>query len=165
MRKIFFILISLIIASCATPNKLSLNNLGEEITCVSPKKEMYIYMDFDRCPLLSRRPTAKDSYWKLSDFNQKTSREKVLQGYGVESKKDCSAGTESTQRYILKTDNRLLVESIVLRADSVSSERLLLYGKLEHNNRNLKWLVDITDNQGLDVLDRIKAKFNICKHL
>lgn len=163
MNKVIVIFVSLFTTSCAVPNKFELESFSEDLSCILPKEKMYIYMAFDRCPLLSDKPVPKATYWNLRKLDELNPHKDLSSDDKVETLKNCAIGTESVQRLLIDTDSQLFVDSIVLRSDSVSSNRLLIYGKTNHQNRELNWLFDSRKNEGFEVLDRIKADFNMCK--
>jgi hypothetical protein len=163
MNKTIIIFMSLVIASCAVPNKIELESFSEDLSCILPKEKMYIYMAFDRCPVLSDKPVPKATYWNLRKLDELSPLKDLSSDDKVEVLKNCAIGAESVQRFLINTDSRLFVDSIVLRSDSVSSNRLLIYGKTNHQDRELNWIFDSRKNMELEILDRIKADFNICK--
>jgi hypothetical protein len=163
MKKLGVIFIALITVSCAVPYEINLHDLDVDLSCLSPKREMYIDMDFDRCPLLSENPKPKSYYWELLRVSELKSKENLSSDSSVENAKNCTAGVESSQQYLLRSDTKLYVDSIVTRTDTVSSNRLLIYGRTIQMNRELNWIFDSNENPESNVIERVRANFNICQ--
>lgn len=163
MKKLGVIFIALITVSCAVPYEVNLHELDVDLSCLSPKQEMYLDMDFDRCPLLSENPRPKSHYWELLLVSELQSKENLFSNSSVENSKNCTTGVESSQQYLLRGDTKLYVDSMVLRTDTVSSNRLLIYGRTTHMNREFNWIFDSNENPESDVIERVKASFNICQ--
>jgi hypothetical protein len=163
MKKLGVIFIALLTVSCAVPYEVNLHELDVDLTCLSPKQEMYINMDFDRCPFMSENPRPRSHYWELLRVSELTSKENLSSDSKVENANNCTAGVESSQQYLLRSDTKLFVDSMVIRTDTVSYNRLLIYGRTTHMNREFNWIFDSNENPESHVIERVKANFNICQ--
>lgn len=163
MKKAALVFTAILTLSCAVPNEIKLNELDEDFSCLSPKDEMYINMDFDRCPLLSETPSPKAYYWELFRLGDFRNKENLSTNSIIERTKDCTKGAESSQQYLIGHDAKLLVDSIVIRTDSVAANRLFIYGRVVHNSREFKWIFVSNSNSDLNVTQRVKNNFKICQ--
>lgn len=162
MKKIGFGFIAFFIVSCAVPNEIKLNDLKVDLSCLSPKEQMYIIMDFDRCPVFGNTPTPNSHYWELLRVGDLKSGDKISTNSDIENIKNCAVVSESMFGYLVKNDVALFVDSIILRTDSVSRNRLLIYGKTVRMGQEIKWIFDIKESPDADVVARVKANFNTC---
>lgn len=163
MKKYSLIFTCIFTISCAVPNEIELHKLDVDLSCLSPKDQMYISMSFDRCPLFSKAPTPKAHYWELFRVGEVRGKDDLSLNSLVENTKDCSIGAESLQQYILTNDAKLFVDSMVTRTDSVAHNRLLIYGRTNHNGREFKWIFVTNINPESNLKEKVSSNFNICK--
>jgi hypothetical protein len=124
-------------------------------------------MAFNTCPLFSAKPEAYDNYWNLIPDNEhnysKYKTDLPLRNRVLANFRNCEEPTTVTLRYLLGHE-KLIVDRIVERADTVSGKRLFIYGYWKHKNFATQqvWTMDIRENTQLTNRDRILSLFSSC---
>lgn len=164
-KKLVWCLVLAMLSSCAIPSYYDLKNIeGADMSCLVPKQDMLIYMPYNICPMLSELPTPKEKYWKAEHFNQRFSKENIAQYSNVNAQKVCNEKSNTMHIFLLKTNDKIYVNEMSTRTDTVRSNRLFFYGKVKKEEKILDIYGEIKGNNLKSIKKRILNTYNLCEH-
>lgn len=171
MRTLLISGLLVLCVSCGIPtiHKIYNNEQYSDLQCLSPKENMIIYRAYNTCPIFSNKPEPYDKYWEIISINKTNYNnyefDLKFRGKVLNNVKTCNEPTTVTLRYLLDSDDKLLIDRMVERSDTVSSNRLFIYGawnKLDFVSERL-WRIEIRNNINLSIKERVFSVFNRCK--
>lgn len=164
MNKVkLLITISFFFALLGCSTSLNVSNINESnFSCVKPKRDMYLLMSYNVCPLFGMAPKQQNLYWKLRVNNGRYTKSDFLIRSEVGKIRDCDY-KKTFAILPLDSSDTLTVTSIEIRNDTKSSNRLMLKGKYLHEDEILEWSTEVLGQKDSSVEDRILSTYSLCE--
>ncbi len=120
-------------------------------------------MSYNVCPIFSNKPIEKSNKWTVVNFNDRYTKNDIMIHRKVRDEKNCSGEGKTIQMFLLDIKDKLHVDRISRRSDSIRGDRLFMSGTLIRNNgEKLQWLHEVRGNRVTDLTKRILIDFRIC---
>lgn len=163
-KNIAYCLTLLMLSSCAIPSGYNFKDIeGANMTCLSPKQDMLIYMPYNICPLLSEFPTPRERYWKIENLGGRFSKENIGEYSNVNTHKICNKKSKTMHFFPLNKSDKIYISEISTRNDTVRVNRLFLYGKTNKKGQELDIYGEVNGNNLKSIKKRIFGTYKLCK--
>jgi hypothetical protein len=160
-HKLLFVFLSIIIQSCAIPTKHDV----VDYQCVNFKGDFAIIRSVDTCPLLSVEPKPKTLHWDLHalDSQIKENIERNKKHQHKLNARSCDLPTSVRESKVFGKNTKLSITKIITRNDTVSYNRMFIYGNLiEESGNTEEWLFEQRSNKIMNITERVDSSFNLC---
>lgn len=156
-----WLLIVFSLTGCGTTYLHATDVDGENLSILSPKKEMVLLRFYNMCPAFSNTPTVKNEIWLVSNFNASFRKEDVSNSENIIKMKNCSIGADNVEIKLLTVDSKLFVKEITINSDTWAPKRIFLYGEVVIDNKIIYWKEEIEGDRSLSPYKRISSIFDI----
>jgi hypothetical protein len=162
-QKLFLAFISIIIQSCAIPTKHDVVSYQ----CVNFREDFAIIRSVDTCPLLSIEPKPKTLHWELYPLSSRT-KENIKRSEKYQHKlnyRSCDLPTSIRESRVFSEKTKLAITEIITRNDTVSHNRMFIYGNLIDESGNIQeWIFEQKSNEIMNITDRVNSSFKLCEN-
>jgi hypothetical protein len=160
-KYLLLVFLVILIQACAIPTTHDVSRYQ----CVNFKGDFALIRSVDTCPLLSIEPKPKTNHWKLYTLNTQI-KENIKSSKKHQHKlhaRSCELPTSVRESQVFNKNTQLSITKIITRNDTVSYNRMFIYGKMIGASGNTEeWLFEQQSNKIINIADRVNSSFNFC---